>query len=157
MKKLILMLLLLGSVNAFAQTANFNGNWTINNEKSNFGDYPPYMLPKTIKVKQTNDGFIISRILLDEQLNELMAVTDSLSLDQKPFHRTDASGRSITTSIKMGNESTLTLMGKTASDGTIDVNDVWTITEDKKALVINRTVKQSDGLQYTIKGYYDKQ
>jgi hypothetical protein len=148
MKKLIILLLLSSSITAFAQKANFSGNWLINKSKVDFGEAPEWILPRSFKIVQTADRLFISRILLKGDLTEQAPINDTLSFDGSAFKNPLEA-----VSIHWLNDQSFTLNRKSNSE----VNETWTLEDGGKTLVINRDVKQSNGMQYQIKSVYDKQ
>jgi len=147
MKKIILALLICGSLHTFAQKTNFSGTWTLNSDKTDFGKAPQWIIPKTIKVDQQADELALTRTSLDQDLKELPPVSYTLTFDGKPL---DYKGNAIT--LSWPGNSTLHIDRKAAQSSAED----WTLEDDGKTLVIDRYVEQASGLKYEIKCYYSK-
>jgi hypothetical protein len=153
MRKLILAFLICTSTAAFAQKTNFSGTWQLDTVKTIFGDGPHWIIPKTVKVSQTANALVLTRVSLNSDMQEQPPVTETLSFDGKPFSRPSGDA-TITTALTWTDNAGFTLTRKGASS---NATENWTLEDGGKTLVIDRAVKQNDGFQYTIKCYYTKQ
>jgi hypothetical protein len=154
MKKILLILLLLSPVLAFAQKTNFSGTWQINKDKTDFAGAraAEWVVPKTIKTDQQNDKLVLTRISVDRDMQEQPGIVESLPFDGAPFQRTSGDSK-IYTTLHWINDNSFTLNRK----GTLTATENWTLEDEGKTLVIDRSVEQADGGSYKLKCYYDKQ
>jgi hypothetical protein len=155
MKKLMFLVLLCSSVTAFAQKINFSGSWLINKTRTDFigSRAAEWVVPKTLKIDQQADKLILIRMSIDNQLQDLPPVSETLAFDGTAFQRTQASGLAVTTSLHWLDNTSFTLTRK----GTNETEETWTLEDNGKTLVVDRNVEQADGSKYEIKCYYDKQ
>jgi len=132
MRKLILAFLICCSTAAFA---------------------PKTLIPWTIKVDQQADHLLLSRINVDEQMQEQAPITETLSFDGTPFQRNNGDNQ-VTTTLNWSDGSSFVL----TREGGQKATETWTLADNGQTLVIDRAVEQkSNGFKYEIKCYYTKQ
>ena len=139
---------------AMAQKIDFSGSYTIDTSKTNFGQAPKWVVGKNLKVSQQKNRIILSIIGINEDLTERTPVTDSLQFDERPFQRPASDGLTTICTLKWVSDQSLVISRKT---GKRSISETWTLADDSKTLVIDRSVEQADGFKYTIKCYYDRQ
>ena len=153
MRKLILTFLVCTSLSAFAQKTNFSGTWQLDTLKTAFGEAPRSIIPKIIKIDQQAAQLVLTRISLNDQMQEQPAMMETLALDGTPFQKTPAA-TPVTTTLHWLDDSTLML----TRNGTLNATETWTLEDGGKTLFIDRSVEQkSNGYKYTIKCYYTRQ
>ncbi len=152
MRKLIFTLLVCSSMSAFAQKTNFSGSWLVNKTKTDFGKAPESIIPKSIKVEQQSDKLTLTRINLNDALEEQPPITELLSFNGQPFVRNHASG-TVTTTLNWLDDQSFKLIRK----GSVTATETWTLADNGKTLLIDRNVEQPDGFKYETKCVYDKQ
>ena len=162
MKKLLTVLLICSGMATMAQKTDFSGNYLINKSKTSFDDKPEWVLPKSLRITQATKSTIISRVRLNEQLQERPALADTVSFDGKPSKMPPVQGTDTKQTIALKwindkmfevNIQVITADGK--PDGSIV--ETWTKEDSGKTLVVKRDVELGSGFKYTIKGVYDKQ
>jgi hypothetical protein len=141
------------------QQTDFSGTWVINKGKIQFGEAPEWVLPKGFTVSQQKDSMSIIRIMLDDQMGE-HPFTETLTYDGKESHNTTFQQVKKTSTllwIADGKSFVLTTTGIT-SDGKPGnaSKEIWSLDDEGQTLIVDRSVKQADGMEYTIKAYYDK-
>src|ERR1700740_1018010 len=137
MKNLIVALLLCSTLTTFAQKSNFSGNWTLDKNKTDFHGAPEWVLPRYLKVEQQADKLTLTRTAVNEDMEEQMPVTETLSFDSTPSIRKSDSGPEVTTTLKWTNDMSFTLIRKGAQEATED----WWLEDGGKTLVLNRKVR----------------
>jgi len=153
MKKIIFAFLICCTTAAFAQKINFSGSWQLDTNKTAFGEAPKNIIPWNLTVAQQADKLVLTRVLLNEQLQALPPKVETLALDGTPFQQT-AGDTQIVTTIHWLDDASLML----TRNGTISATETWTLEEDGKTLFIDRSVEQkSNGFKYNIKCYYTRQ
>lgn len=153
MKAILLTVSLFITFIAGAQS-NFNGNYTINKGKVNFGAAPEGVLPKGIEVKQTKDSVVVTRTAITDAKN-----TESLGFKGETFKVTTSNGSSTSLLKWAEDKKTFTLDRASfnqAGEVSVKVFETWSLEDGGKLLVLKRDVEQNNGMKYTIIGYYDK-
>jgi hypothetical protein len=157
MTLLVLLGSLLSAGTVFAQT-NFSGNWQIDTIKTDFGGAPHWVLPVSVKVVQKGENVSITRSSADAQGTSSVS-TENLS-DGDTSATITGSGLKRKAILHWDNyKKTFTIHSATKhADDTPNakINETWSVLEDDKTLVIDRNVEQADGLNYSIKAYYNK-
>lgn len=155
----LIILLAFATNTLFAQSTNFSGKWQINKTKTDFGQAPEWVLPKIYAVSNGKSAFIISRVTLDAQLNEHPS-TETLTFDGKEALSTLYNGSKRTSSLKWSADQqsfTITASSVMNTNPGPKISDTWSLSDNGKTLVIDRTVVNPDGGTYSLKAYYDKQ
>ena len=153
MRKLILAFLICTSMSAFAQKTNFSGSWQLDTAKTVFGEAPKTIIPEKITVDQQSDKLLLGRINVNEQQQEQPAVAETLLFDGTPFQRTTGDSQ-VSTMLHWPSDTSFVL----TRDGILKATETWTLADNGKTLVIDRSVEQkSNGFKYTIKCYYNRQ
>jgi hypothetical protein len=143
-----------------ADKANFSGSWSLNEGKSELGDFGARITPKKIKVEQKDDAITITKISSFNG-NE-MSTDETLSFDGKTSETT-AFGNSKKKSTAKWSEDgqTLTVSYSIAFDRggqTMEITgtETWTLANDGKNLSLV-TVSSSPQGERTLKAMYDKE
>lgn len=139
---------------------NFSGEWKLNESKSDMGQFAN-IVPRKIKITQTNDSITIAKTALSFQGDEY-TVSETLSFD----------GKETKSSVPPGN-STRTASAKWSDDGKtltvpftfmLDFNgqtteikgsETWSLSDDGKNLTLQSSSSSSFG-DNAFKGFYDK-
>lgn len=139
--------------------ASFNGNWTINKIKTDFGQAPETVLPKSFKVEQVGSKIAITRSTLNATGQESL-YTESFSADEATSKIVTPSGSKRIASIKWTTDHSGFALTSTAvssnGDPGLKTAEQWSLANNGKALIVDRSVTQPDGLKYEIKAYYDR-
>ena len=145
---------------AFGQKTNFNGSYTINKLKIDFGQAPENILPLRYKLMLDGDKIAIITTTLDAQGAETN-YTENLVFGGAPIETTLASGLKRKASVVWNaDKSAFTVTSNSISDDGQRGSKIvatWSLADNRKTLVVDRSVEQSNGLKYSIKGYYDRQ
>jgi hypothetical protein len=158
MKKIITVVGIFLTLAASSQKANFSGSWAINKGKVEWKDTPEYVLPKSFKIEQSNDQVIIGRVLLDANLEE-HPFSETLPFSGVEVTNETYAGVQRTTSLKWNEDRLGFVLSTTNSNSNMaigEIKETWALINDGKILVIERMVKQADGFEYSVKGYYDR-
>jgi hypothetical protein len=161
MKQLLFITAMLFTITTFAQQTNFSGNWKINTQKTDFASLhaPSYILPLKLNMVQENSKIIIIRLVDDPKMQEHI---DSavLSFDSKVYQSRSYSDKKQSYSLNWDdNQKGFTVILHSVTDDNKlfqDATEKWSLSEDGKTLIINRSVEQASGLKYSIVAYYDK-
>jgi hypothetical protein len=145
----------------FPRETDFSGKWVINKDKVEWGQAPVYVLPYSFEIKQKKLNLTIQRTVIDDKENknqyteefnnkrqDSVVVSTSNSMRKIYRFQWNDDHRQFT----VGSQNIL-------ADGTRGntSTETWSLDEAGKTLQIRRDVKQADGFEYTITGYYDKQ
>lgn len=154
---LLMVLFILTSLNAFAQKADFSGEWKLNKEKSVLTDSQIFLSKITIQLK--SDSLLTTRVY-ENSNGEEYPFEENLSLDGKECKidiydmpraskatRSDAEG-----SIMIG--STTTFNGGNGQED-MTAKETWKLENDGQLLTLEFTNTMS-GNESTGKYYYDK-
>ena len=160
MNKVILCALgLVFDVMASSAQTNFTGKWTINKGKTDFGQVPQWVIPMSFVITQAFQTITIT--------------SNSFKEDNTPFDFTEKLVPADTSTIQTlthhilksficwdTKRNTFAVISESRhEDGSLSstANASWSITDNGKTLIVNRSVRQANGLQYELKTFYDKQ
>jgi hypothetical protein len=161
MKHLLSIILIFTSALIHAQQkTDFNGTYSINKSKIDFGDAPDNILPVRYKILLNDDKLTIITTTIDDQDSE-SSFTETLIFGGAPVETSLPSGRKRKASVIWNSDKTaFTVISNSISvDGQqgSKITATWSFVDDGKTLFIDRSVEQANGLKYNIKGYYDRQ
>jgi hypothetical protein len=146
--------------NVKADRANFSGNWSLNESKSEMGQFAA-IVPLKIKVEQKADSITISKTSTGFDGNEFTA-TETLSFDGKETKSTTPPGNSMRkASAKWSDDGqTLTITYNLMLDFNgqqteVKGTETWTSGDSGKALSTQNSSSSSFG-ENTYKGVYEK-
>jgi len=154
----IFALLVIPTSSFAADKADFSGQWTLNESKSNLGEGGAFAAFK-IAVKQEGNTITIERTRTGRDGGERTS-SDTLTLDGK--ENVNEGERGTSTSVLTWSEdgTTLTIKSKREFDRqgeTFEMNstEVWTLAEDGKILKIQSDISSSRG-ERSVTLVYDK-
>jgi len=163
-KKLLILLIapafLLSFKNKKADRANFSGDWSLNEGKSDLGQFANYA-PRKIKVEQKDDAITISKTA-PSFTGEDVTTKETLTFDGKETETTVFGTSKRKASAKWSDDGqTLTVTynlmldfnGQTTE---IKGTDTWTLGDGGKTLVSQNNNSSSFG-DIAAKGVYEKQ
>jgi hypothetical protein len=154
------MLIAGSAFSCFAQQSNYSGHWKINRSKTQFGDSPDYVAAMGFSITQEKNNIVIESILLDEQSKEHL-FKQSLTFDGKSYINIDYKNTKKTSAVNWiaGESSFMLSTARVTADGRPGdtSKELWSLEDEGKTLIVDRSIKQNDGDEYTIKVYYDKQ
>jgi len=158
-KKLIsCILFFLLSYHLSAQNQNFSGNWKLNKEKTNFGDYSENSAPVQLDVRQTKDSINISRTSVGKE-NDLSSYTEIMPFNERLVTNVIRNATRKTASIKWSSDNNSIIeTGKYIDYSTksiYSVTEKWDLIDDGKTLVVSRTDISDDGT-FSAKFIYEK-
>jgi hypothetical protein len=145
--------------------ASFTGDWTLNEGKSELGEFGGRIAPRKIKVDQKADAIVISKTTAPFNGGDPVVRTETLTFDGKVIESTNAGGFGNSkrkASLKWAaDEKSFTITNNTTfegQDGPIEIKgtETWTLSADGKTLtsVTNTTSPQGE---FTVKAVFDKQ
>jgi len=163
-KKLLILLIapafLLSFKNIKPDHANFSGDWSLNEGKSDLGQFGPYA-PRKIKVEQKDDAITITKTA-PSFTGEDVTTTETLSFDGKETESTVFGTSKRKASSKWSDDGqTLTITydimldfnGQTTE---IKGTETWTLGDGGKTLASQNNSSSSFG-DIAAKGIYEKQ
>ncbi len=163
-KKLLILFIvpafLLSFKNIKADHANFSGDWSLNEGKSDLGQFGPYA-PRKIKVEQKDDAITISKTA-PSFTGEDVTTTETLSFDGKETESTVFGTSKRKASAKWSDDGkTLTITydlmldfnGQTTE---IKGTETWALADSGKTLASQNNSSSSFG-DIAAKGVYEKQ
>lgn len=169
MKKLVIILFLvpflgLGQKDSATHTialafskVDFTGNWAINLKKTDYGQAPEWILPRSIEIKQKIDVIIIQSKAYDKQM------VQHYYLEKIPFE-----GRLAETITYSNNKRMVSLNWNYDEKGFVlsvqlimqdgksppAFTELWYLENGGKTLVIDRRATRAD--DFNVKAYYNK-
>jgi hypothetical protein len=157
---MLLCLFLISLANlAMAQKVNFSGSYWINKQKTEFGQAPQSVLPVKLEIKQEKAQITIKRTTVNDQQQE-SGYTETLSFTGADNEVKLPSGSTRKASLKWQDDQHFILKSQAVTSDSnpgLAATENWSLTDNGKTLVIDRSVQQPNGLNYTIKAYYDSQ
>jgi hypothetical protein len=150
---------LLTSTSAFAANkTDFTGEWTLNEDKSDFGDGPAFAAIKIV-VKQEGETITIERTRMGRDGEERTS-SETLTMDGKENISENERGSSSSVVSWSGDGTNLIITSKREfnRDGqTFEMNskEVWTLSEDGKILKIQSDTSSPRG-ERSVSLVYDK-
>jgi hypothetical protein len=157
---IVVLIFLLNFQTAFSQQTDFSGNWKINLKKSEFGDAPQFTASKALKVNQQSGQIKVER-LNQTDLDADSTSTETLKLNGEPLEITTADKRAKKMTASLTNNGNV-LVRKVAAflpngDNQFNAVETWSMSDDKKYLMLTMTLQDYSGFEYTIKTVYDRQ
>lgn len=156
-----LLIPVLLSFNGVAYKANFAGNWTLNESKSELGEFGGRFSAKKIKVEQKDDAVTIAKTFPGFDGGEDRTTTEILSFDGKTLESTGFFNSKKKSTIKWsddGNSFTITYSIVFERDGqTTEINgtETWTLSDEGKTLTLQVASTSAQG-EFKVKAAYDK-
>ena len=150
---------LVTSTSSFAQKkVDFSGEWTLNEDKSDFGDGPAFAAIKIV-VKQEGESITIERTRVGRDGEERTS-SETLTMDGKENVSENERGTSSSVLSWSGDGTNLTIKSKREfnRDGeTFEMNstETWTLSEDGKILKIQSDTSSQMG-ERSVSLVYDK-
>jgi hypothetical protein len=148
------------SFNMKADRANFSGSWSLNESKSDMGQFAN-IVPKKVEVTQKADSITISKTSTSFDGNDF-TVTETLSYDGKETQSATPPGNSTRkASAKWSDDGqtltiTWTLMLDFNGQATeIKGTETWTTGDGGKSFTMQNSSSSSFG-ENTFKGFYEK-
>jgi len=145
--------------------AKFEGNWKLNESKSELGDFGGRFAAKKIKVEQKSDAITIAKTTPGFNDGADVTRTETLTFDGKATESTNTGGfgtskRKATIKWSADEKSfviayTLAFEGQ---DGPIEITgtETWTLSADGKNLTSDTHSTSPQG-EFTVKAVYDKE
>ncbi|MEI9909093.1 MAG: hypothetical protein WDO71_05150 [Bacteroidota bacterium] len=156
----ILIAAFLFSFTTIADKANFSGNWSLNEGKSELGDFGRFV-PRKIKAEQKEEGITISKTATSFNGDEV-TTTETLTFDGKTSESVVFGGSKKKSVAKWSDDGkTLTISYNIAfeRDGqTFEISgtETWSIASDGKSLSVQNSSTSPQG-ERTTKALYDKE
>jgi len=145
---------------SYAQTTNFSGTWVIDKQKINFNNAPEWILPIKFVINQEQSDMEIQTTMANKDLVQT-AVNQKLAFSGQITESSTASGGKLLTSIKWSNDQRSFVLSAQSyllgEQSALKLTEAFSLTDDGKTLVADRSVEQPDGSKYKIKAFYDKQ
>jgi hypothetical protein len=152
--------LITGAFSYIPQKTDFSGNWKINKTRMDFGRIPEYIMPTSFVIEQHADRILVEKTSLTHD-NEEIKVTENLLFDGSVTKTDLPDGRKKMSNVKWNDNGKIIVWysENQNADGTSigKVTDSCILIDGGKTLIIQKSVKQSDGYSFTIKGFYEKQ
>jgi hypothetical protein len=145
--------------------ANFAGNWTLNESKSELGEFGGRFAARKIKVDQKGDAITIAKTSPGFNGGEDVTRTETLTFDGKATESTNTGGfgnsKRKATLKWTPDERSFSIEYSTSfegNDGPIEIKGVetWTLSADGKTLTSVTNSSSPQG-EFTVKAAYDKQ
>ena len=142
-----------------ADNANFSGDWTLNEQKSELGDFGARIAPKKLKVTQTADALTADKT--SSFNGEERKTTEKITLDGKESENTVfGTSKKKSTAKWDDNGQTLSVSSNTAFERNgetmaIKGTENWKLLDAGKTLSIETTSVSSRGT-ITVKAVYEK-
>jgi hypothetical protein len=146
---------------AYAQQANFTGQWVINENKSDFAGQSPATMFKTINVIQTADSLKIKGLRFGSD-NGLSTVI-SYPLNGEPKIIVLSGNRKMTATLSWQNNGRSIVRSSVYfipnQPGLMDYEskETWSLSDDLKVLVLSRVFTIRNRKSIAIKAIYEKQ
>ncbi|WEK20208.1 MAG: hypothetical protein P0Y49_03470 [Candidatus Pedobacter colombiensis] len=142
---------------------DLTGVWIYNAQKSNLESYPAFVFPKGLIVKTSRDSVFVSQVISYAE-GKITANTQpqKYALDGKPSEVmvSDSTKARLTFKISADRKSAtknIRLLYTNKPDQVLrNTNDIWTLSEDGKALVLLFTDQVDGSKAYTVKGIFDR-
>lgn len=158
----IISILLINTLDVFAQKSDFSGTWLMNNQASEFGQTSLSVMPNAINIKQTKDSIAIGGGATFESAKNPQSKR-SYSINGVSIERLTADGGKIVGSCKLSTENNwlyrnqAIFVPENADTPKSKSREEWELSADRKSLTIHRNV-EIDGKQlYSIKAVYSNQ
>ena len=143
-----------------AQNANFAGDWTLNEGKSELGQFGGRMAPKKLKIEGQADAISFERHSTNQN-GDAVTTKEKLSFDGKETESTVWNNSKKKSSAKWSadgqtlNVNSTILLDRNGEVTEIKVTEVWKLIDNGQALALESTSNSSFGTN-TMKLVYDK-
>lgn len=156
---MICALLAIPSISFAGEKVDFTGEWTLNEDKSDFGDGPAFAAVKIV-VKQEGNTITIKRTRMGRDGEERTS-SETLTMDGKENINEGERGTSNSVVTWSDDGTNLYIKSKrefSRNGETFEMNstEVWTLSEDGKILKIQSDVSSSRG-ERSVSLVYNKQ
>jgi hypothetical protein len=141
------------------ESANFSGDWTLNEQKSDLGEMGARIAPKKLKITQTVDALTADKT--SSFNGEERKTTEKLSLDGKELENTVFGNSKKKSTTKWADDGqTLTVSSNTAFERngeTMEIKGIenWKLLDGGKTLSIESTSVSTRGT-FAVKAIYEK-
>lgn len=144
--------------------ANFAGSWTLNESKSELGEFGGRFSAKKIKVDQTANDITIAKTTPSFNGGEDVTRTEALNFDGKATETTNTGGfgtsKRKSTLKWAGDEKSFVIsysLSFEGQDGPTEIKgtETWTLSADGKTLTSVTNTNSPQG-EFTVKAVYDK-
>lgn len=159
-------IILSGNLKAFSQTGGqkaFTGTWTINYDKSDFGQIPHYVISKNISLS-INPKNIVLKLIMTSPSGIDSTVNETLQLGGKMTEIVgdDKRKKTITADISAnGDTLKVNTVASVPGNSAIEqykINETWTTIKNGQFLVIKKTVLPSvEGTTYSVIAIYNRE
>lgn len=143
------------------EKVNFSGNWTLNEDKSEFGERGARFAVKAIKVEQKENAITITRTTPSFQGDDV-TTTETLGFDGKEVEGTGFGGFVRRSSLKWdADEQSFSIKSTTAGERngqsfSFTSTETWILGKGGKSLSVT-SVRITQQGEVTTKAVYDKQ
>lgn len=144
---------------AIVDKSNFTGEWTLNEKKSDLGEFGARFTPKKIKVEQKEDGLSIERVISFN--GEDRTTSEKLTLDGKESENTVFNNSKKKSTAKWSDDGqTLTVNSVTKLDRNGEILEIkstetWKLMNEGKSLSLETVSTSSMGTN-DVKAVFDK-
>lgn len=145
-----------------AQNPTISGDWELNKANSIFGIAPAFVIPKQVTLGLTRDSLQLTFINVDEQDNLQPASSNGYLIDGSPAEIliNDTVSRRVTVKVQQAGQvfsrSILFYNPANPEEPYRKVEETWTLSADGKTIVLVQAVQVKGGVQYEVKGVYDR-
>jgi hypothetical protein len=148
----------ISSMVAFGQQVNFSGTWQIDKANSDLGSVPDTVVSAKMQVTQQSDNIVIERFF--NKAKGTTSYKEKLTLSGTPSDAIKIGENTKIAQVQLNNEKlfeTANLSGVIGGQAfDIQSSETWSLSADKKQLLIDRTLTQ-DGEKFTNHLVYEKQ
>jgi hypothetical protein len=140
---------------------NFSGTWSINNEKSEFGGKPAYVVFRQLIVDQKSDSIFFEGYNKGEN-NENIVAKARYSFNSESLPIITSENRKLLTTLSWSSDGkTLTKVGTYSfkddfKNEEYKRTEEWSLSSDEKELSIFVKLKYNTGSGYAVKSIYKK-
>lgn len=166
-KRLLAFLIVpaLFSFTGVSYKASFSGNWSLNESKSDLGEFGGRFAARKIKVDQAADAITIAKTTPGFNGGEDVTRTETLTFDGKTVETTITGGFGTSkrkSTLKWSEDELSFVITYTiafeGNDGPIEIKgtETWTLSDEGKTLT-SLTNSSSPQGEFSVKAVYDKQ
>lgn len=149
------------SFTAIPDKVNYSGNWSLNESKSELGDFGSRFAPRKIKVDQKDEAITIAKTAPSFNGGDV-TITETLTFDGKTTETTVFGSAKKKSTAKWSDDGqTLTVSYNIAFERNGETTEItgteaWTISGDGKTLTL-KTASASPQGEFSMKTVYDKE
>jgi hypothetical protein len=163
MKKLVLassLFVLLTSMAVIADKPNFTGEWKLNEQKSDLGEFGARFAPKKLKINAQAEGMTVDRSSVNQN-GEEVTYNEKLTFDGKETESTVFNSSKKKSAAKWSDDSQVLTVNSTilfdrnGETTEIKMTEVYKLTDNGQALSVESTSNSSFGTN-AMKLVYDK-